>query len=102
MKVKVWKYSVPLNKLDDTVWFEMPACARILSVINQNETLAIYADVGHIPDSAPTRRRLFAVVGTGHDRTLTPAGPVAEEFVGTVQFHGGKLVFHVWDLGEMP
>lgn len=89
----IWKFSKSLHELDDIISFEMPRYAHVLSVANQNECLAIYAEVD--PNKQPVTRR-FRVAGTGHPLEL----PAGSGFVGTVLFRGGSLVFHVFDLGS--
>jgi hypothetical protein len=88
----VWKFSVPLGAIGaDVIEIEMPQSAEILSVQNQDENLCVWALVD--PHGAKDVRCL-RVAGTGH---VVPAQSAA--FLGTVQFHFGRLVLHVFDNG---
>ena len=73
---------------------DMPGDALILSAQVQNGTICLWALVN--PGAAPTQHKI-AVFGTGHPFDLTDSW----RFIGTVQMHGGALVFHVFeDLGS--
>lgn len=88
----IWKFAVPLIELSDTISVKMPPNARVLSVGNQNETLCFWCAV---TCAEPTDDREFFVIGTGNpamDEIHTP-----KRFIGTVQFHGGAFVVHVFD-----
>jgi hypothetical protein len=85
---RIFKYELEVT---DEQQILLPEHARILSVQVQNGRLCLWALVN---DGALTnRRRTFRVVGTGH--------PVPDNeylaFLGTVQMHGGALVFHVFE-----
>lgn len=84
----VFKYEIPI---DDEVSVMMPRWAQVLSVGNQGEKLCVWARVDTDDELTP---RKFRVAGTGHplddERTL--------DFLGTVQFYGGALVFHVFEI----
>jgi len=90
---KVFKYSVPLSRLEDYVTLvDVPMGGQALSVINQNGNLCIYMLVD---DSKATHSVGFIVAGTGH--------PIEDDvnvgdFIGTVVFLEGSLVFHVFAL----
>lgn len=89
----IWKFSIPVRELTDVVKFEMPKKLRILSVGNQNECLCIWAHVDTLSEKVV---RHFSVLGTGHPY-IPKTGDVL--FLGTVQFDGGGLVLHIFDLG---
>ena len=91
--MRIFKYAAPLSEIDDFVEVEMPTEAKIVSVINQRETLAIYAQVFDYDSTKQVRR--FRVAGTGHP--IDDLG-VNARFLGTVSFRGGGLVFHVWEV----
>jgi hypothetical protein len=86
--VTIWKYPVLVT---DTFTIHMPTGARILSVQVQDGGAMMWALVD--PD-APKVTRTFRVAGTGHK--VDAAGV----FVGTFQMLNGRLVFHLFDLGE--
>lgn len=87
----IWKFTPAMR---DYSIVQMPKGARILSVGNKNETLCVWALV---ETSAPMVERTFRIAGTGHpvNYDVTP-----EMFVGTAMFESGRLVFHVFDMGE--
>jgi hypothetical protein len=87
--MKIYKFEVPIY--DDAV-IMMPKGARILSVQVQHGKPVLWALVDH---NAPEVKRRFAVRGTGHD-----IDGLVGEFVGTFQLRDGRLVFHLFDLGE--
>jgi hypothetical protein len=75
----------------------MPVGSVVLSVHNQGERLTLWAEVddGH-PISEPVERvrKIFFAAVTGG---LVPKGP--SRFLGTVLFHGGSYVAHVYEMG---
>jgi len=88
---RIFKYVLPLS--DDPI-VPMPIGAEVISAQGQDLTPVIWAIVD--PDQ-PTVQRRFRIVGTGH-----PCEDVDfDQFVGTVQLHGERLVFHVFDMGEV-
>lgn len=61
----------------------------------QHRNACIWAEV----DSAASANgggRMIEFVGTGH---ACPAADSGAAYIGTVQYHGGDLVMHVYDLG---
>lgn len=91
MPTAVWKYELPFEDNSDLL---MPQGARLLSVGIQDHAPVLWAQVNV---NAPKVLRRVAMVGTGHERDDLNGCP----FVDTVQFVGGTLVFHVFDLGEV-
>jgi hypothetical protein len=71
----------------------MPRGACLMSVVNQNENLVVYALVN--PKELQIDQRLLRVAVTGSDPGRVGAG----KFLGTVLFDNGQFVLHVWDLG---
>lgn len=94
MRTRIYKYILP-PPATRAAWSEirMPAGARVLSAQAQDSIgeIVIWAIV---EPTAPEERRLFTIMPTGIDLPPSPG-----TFVGTVQFGGGALVFHVFDLG---
>lgn len=83
----IYKYSFSTA---DEVEITMPLGAEILTVQTQNETPCIWALVD--PGNEPGTRH-FRIFGTGH--------PVNVDgfYHGTYQLHGGRLVFHIFEIG---
>jgi hypothetical protein len=69
----------------------LPHGAKILSVVEQNEKICVYAKVDlnepHMGDYD------FWVVPTGQE---IPYEDINAIFLGTVKLHGGALIFHVF------
>ena len=87
--LSIWKFGLPLS---DRVEIEMPHGAQVLSVGVQRGNPCLWALV-----DAHRRQvhRTFYVHGTGH--------PVIDPdalFIGTIQLHGGALIFHVFEPKE--
>ena len=87
----IHKYRVKLQDEPQSVL--MGDRAQLLSVQNQDGFPTIWAM--HRDDLKPKELRVFQVVATGqhfdYKATLW-------HFIGTVQFEGGRLVFHVFEL----
>ena len=91
--LKVFKYPVDV---DDFLTVPMPLGAELLTVQMQGphgDTPCVWAIVD---PAAPMVVRRFAWRGTGHDLGIACS---LGNYVGTVQAHGGRLVFHLFDLG---
>lgn len=87
--LKVFKYAVPMI---DEFTIGMPEGAQLLSFQEQHGDGQLWALVD---PNAPTVERHFRLAGTGHPIV----DPRALHFVGTAQFHGGALVFHLFEFG---
>ena len=85
----IWKFPVPVN--DGNV-LEMPEGAEILSVQAQGETPCLWALVD---EQSARESRTFRTFGTGHPIHIDA---LDMEHVGTYQLHGGRLVFHVFEI----
>lgn len=84
---RIYKYELTIT---DVAVIEMPKGAKMLTVQMQHGVACVWAEVDV---DAPKVRHAFRVLGTGH-----PADDVAEmPYLGTIQLHGGDLVFHVFD-----
>jgi hypothetical protein len=86
----VWKYSIGPDGDDGTFTLEMPYGARVLAVQPQGFGVSLWALVNV---EAQPQQRHFRIIATGapfDDRNL--------EYVGTFQVHGGKLVFHLFEV----
>ncbi len=91
MKKTVYKFAVPMR---DNFIVRMPREAKVLHVQEQNGELQMWAMVNA---EELTVARAFALRGTGHEC----GGLQAAQHVGTATLHGGSLVFHLFDLGEV-
>jgi len=83
----IWKFPIP-----GPMRFEqnMPAGAEILSVQMQGDAPQMWALVD---PHAALELRVFQSFGTGHD-----VPPTAVKHLGTLQFDGGALIFHVFEM----
>ena len=89
MTRQVWKFPLVINDLTS---IEMPAGSRVLTVVNQNENVCLYALVD---PEATNVRKVFRVAGTDHP---IEAFVSYKNYVGTVLLKSGSLVFHVFEL----
>lgn len=81
----IWKFDVPV---DDRVSVLMPQSAEILCVQMQLGKPCIWA---RVDPEAPEELRRFAWRGPGHD------ADGLGKYLGTVQTHSGRLVFHLFE-----
>ena len=86
---RVYKY--PLGPLGDWITVQMPDKAEVLCVQVQNGVTCLWA---RVTVGGPPVIRHFRVAGTGHG-----LGEELGRYVGTIQLHGGSLVFHVFEDG---
>ena len=91
MTTSIWKYR--LDVADEQI-ITMPRFAKILTAELQQGEPSIWVHVD--PDERLVPHSIL-MVGTGHQREDL----VGVDYVGTVQMHGGSLVFHVFDGGEI-
>lgn len=110
--ITVHKYL--LRCVTDVISLEMPSQARVLhlEVVEDNVWMWALVDT-----ELPTATRRFRIAGTGHpldepellkplrasipqSRSVHPVYYVEFRHVGTVVTYGGKLVWHVFDMGE--
>jgi hypothetical protein len=91
----VWKFELRITDVQEV---RMPRGAELLCVGTQAGTdgvVMLWARVGiDAARSQPLAVRRIRIAGTGHP-------DATGDYVGTVQLHGGALVFHVFDLGEV-
>jgi hypothetical protein len=71
---------------------KLPCGAKILTVQAQGNRPMIWAEVD--PDAVMDETRLFLILNTDaeipEDKKLS--------YIGTVQFHNGNLVFHIYEV----
>lgn len=84
---KIYKYTLEVSDMQRLV---LPVGAEILTVQMVGGFICLYARCD--PD-ALTEGRLFAMYGTGHSMTFHN-----HKYIGTVQLHGGQIVFHVFEI----
>ena len=95
MKQTIFKYTIELSdEPHDVPTVRLPLGAKILSVGNQNERLRLWALV----DEAETEtvEHKFKVIPTGGEAS----GAESLTFLGTVSFHRGAFIFHVFEQQE--
>jgi len=85
MAKTIWKFPAPIK---DSLTIQMPIWADVMSVQLQHGEPCLWA---RVDADMPTEPRRFCWRGTGH-----PA-EVLGRFIGTVQMHGGALVFHLFE-----
>lgn len=88
----VWKFELPMN---DTCCVAMPKGCVPLFVGEQRNTCCVWCLCDPTADKVS---RLFRIAGTGHP--IDPAD--TKTYIGSVLLLDGSLVFHVFDLGEIP
>ena len=86
--MRIWKWTLEIT---DRQQLPMPGGAKLLAVQIQHGTPQLWALVD---EKAPIIDRTIATYGTGNS---LPDGYLGE-YIGTYQFGGGALVFHVIDL----
>ena len=82
----VWKF--PL-KVTDVQEIEIDHSASLLDVQMQRDQLCLWA-ICNVNNTA-VKRKIF-IKGTGHKIDFSEVG----KYIGTVQTHGGGLVWHVF------
>lgn len=96
-KRAVWKY--PMGNWETGMFStEMPFGAEVLSLDWQHGHLCMWALVD--PDAVKEQRH-FIIVGTGHEVEAagdSGANLSSEGYRGTVQYLGGNLIFHVFEV----
>lgn len=85
--MRIFKYPLEIET-EQTI--ELPYGSTILSVINQNDKIVLYAEVH--PDKVGYVKKQILIFGTGHDLYIDRG-----QFLGTVSLFDGKLVFHVYE-----
>jgi hypothetical protein len=87
---RIWKYPVPI---DDYLEVEIPFAGRILCVQIQHRPLGIETPCiwVWVDTKADKETRKFRWFGTGHPG-------VEGNYIGSVQMHGGDLVFHLFEV----
>lgn len=88
----VYKYYLPIQ---DVVMITMPKDAKVLTVQVQNGQPCIWAAVNPAPTELETRA--FRIAGTGHPIV----DEIVDDYVGTIQLHDGRLVFHVFEIKKV-
>ena len=88
MTKKILKYPIPIK---DESQIDLPIGSKILSAVEQNDTIVMYAMVNtEITDVRPVTVR---VIGTGN---LIENQMTEFKFLGTVNMHRGLLMWHVF------
>lgn len=99
MKTQVWKF--PLG-IDDIAEVQMPVGAEVLYVdVQEDENTGVAGDGtrpyiwARVDPNAPMETRRFRFAGTGH-----PLEENVGKHLRSFQMLGGKLVWHLFELGE--
>jgi len=82
----IWKFG-----LSENCTVEMPQGARILTVREQGNDVALWAEVD---PKAPRERRQFRLYGTGFE---LPSNKLLN-YLGTAMIMGGSLVLHAYEV----
>jgi hypothetical protein len=90
--MRIWKFALAIT---DSQAIAMPFGAQTLSVQEQDGDLCVWAIVNPAAPVVPVR---FYVVGTGNPMPW-PSWVTNPRHLGTVQTHGGSLVWHVFVAG---
>lgn len=87
---KIFKYPV---KITDASTIVLPAEAKILSVMEQDGGIVLYAAVNSDADKHKTKDVVIRIRGTGNviDFNLDDF-----KFLGTVSTHAGRLMWHIF------
>lgn len=83
----IWKF--PIN-ITDRQTVMMPARAKILTVQVQYGAAYLWAQVDE--KLVTEEERGIEVFGTGH-----PMNDEERRYIGSIQLHGGGLVFHIFE-----
>lgn len=94
----ILKQAIPLSELQDVVKLKLPRFAGLIKIDNQYEALAFWYSVSEL--EGPTEERSYRVVGTGHEITTDKEHYL--DYIDTIQFKEGSLVFHVFEIKEVP
>jgi hypothetical protein len=92
MTQAIWKYQVNANR---TTEHSMPVGARILCAQRQptpdtvGERIQLWA---RVEPGNPSEVREFIVLPTGYE------GDIVGDYISTVQIHGGRGVYHVFEI----
>jgi hypothetical protein len=91
--LKIFKYPISIRQLHDRIVpLRIKGFQAVMSVIEQNDDVAIYAMIDDTLESCEEIK--VAIVGTGHPMGEFTLGPW--RFLGTVSTCKGKLVWHVF------
>ena len=88
MTVKIFKYKIELIGKQE---IELPYGARILSVINQQGNIVLYALID--PELPVIHTHEIRIIGTGNEVTFETSDYT---FLGTVSIIRGELIWHVF------
>ena len=86
---RIWKWPLEIT---DRQAVTLPRNARILTAQMQGDVLCIWTECD---PTGGGEARTFSVYGTGNPMPESPG-----LYIGTVQTHGGALVWHVYEIKE--
>lgn len=87
MSKTIYKYPLSVDRPNH---LPIPPEGKVLSLQLQRGEPCIWVELN--PNHPIMSERVFLFVGTGH------SVPVSSEFIDTLQFDGGSLVFHLYEL----
>lgn len=90
----IWKFPVPV---EGEFSIEMPSFAHVLCVQTQKGEPHLWA---HVDPSRATEQRRFRIFGTG--QPITEEAGYGLSYIGTFQMENSDLVFHLYELEELP
>lgn len=93
MKV-IHKFDKHISQVDDLVVFTINGLVEVLSVVNQNESLCLYA-IRDTNDKTKSRV-ILRIVCTGAPLADDNDPAATGKFLGTLLFRGGEFVVHVF------
>lgn len=94
MSKQIWKYEL---EIVESQCVHIPQGGRILSVQWQPNQLCLYAMINPGEKLKEARTILIFATGREIDSRIEESA-----FIGTVQTHGGKLVWHLFEEIELP
>ncbi len=89
---RIFKYPIPF---EDDITLQLPIKSKILTFQSQNGEPCVWVLVDDIYEDTKVSYR-FRMIGTGHP--IPDADSL--DYIGTAQFNNGRLVFHLFILGE--
>lgn len=90
--MRIWKYKL---KITDRQSIDMPKGAKVLDVQMQGDTCCLWALCDEEKESIDTETIRIVIYGTGNPIPDEPG-----EYISTFQVHGGKFVFHAFELAR--
>lgn len=97
MQKVIYKYPIPF---EDIFSLDLPEGARILSFGTQYETLQIWVLIDRYTLDPETKKRQFALIGTGRRLPDLVSPETHFDYIGTTTMAQGDLVWHLFEIVE--